>query len=199
MLRARALIPKDWNLRSLTRGQKSWITKLTQKGGGVTRSGKERKPGILRDLIAHPKEFSVIRSTTRKQQREAKAGGFPTLNQRSVIHTGKGGRARRRGGKLVITESTGRRLDVWFANHKDFTKAVDKATRRKLKPNQTWGFNIGNRVNNIQHREFSTLMRYLEEKDDWHTPDATEYISLVLITENRRTVVASMSEGSDDE
>lgn len=81
-------------------------------------------------------------------------------------------------------------MEVWFANSKTFLKQIEKARNRKLKPNQTWGFAIGDRPNNVQHRNFEHLLRYLNDKDDWHTQDATDYISLVLITENRRSVVA---------
>jgi hypothetical protein len=82
---------------------------------------------------------------------------------------------------------------------KSFLKQVEKARKRKLKPNQTWGFSIGDRPNNVQERNFERLLRYLTEKDDWHTQDATDYISLVLITENRRSVVAHNTYYDEDD
>lgn len=113
------------------------------------------------------------------------------------MHTGTGGKVRRRGDKLEIYTPE-RKLEVWFANSKNFLKSVEKARKRKLKPNQVWGFHIGNRVNNVQHRDFEQLMHYLSEKEDWHSPDATDYISLVLITENRRHIVAHNTFDGED-
>lgn len=81
-------------------------------------------------------------------------------------------------------------MELWFANARSFKETVDKARKRKLRPNQVWGFNIGNRINSVQERDFNRLLRYLDDKDDWHSPSATDHISLVLITENRRNVVA---------
>lgn len=104
---------------------------------------------------------------------------------------------RRRGDKIIVTNSE-RKIELWFANSKNFTKALAKAHKRKLKPNQVWAFHIGDRINNVQYKNLNDMLHYLGSKQDWHSPDATSYISLVLITENRRHIIAHHPGGDDE-
>lgn len=150
------------------------------------------------DVIKSPGEFSTVKAKTQKHKDQAKAAGLPVTNNRALVRVGKGGHVRRRGDKITITNPE-RRFDLWFANSKNFNKALDKAHKRKLKRNQVWGFHIGDRINNVNYRDLNDMLHYLGAKTDWHSPDATDYISLVLITENRRDIVAHNTSGFDDE
>lgn len=203
ILKSKGLIPKEWDLRSLSRGQKSWVTKLTQKAhervDKKTGEIKQVPRGKFADVVLKPKEFSTIKAAGKKRQAQARAAGLPTANNRALVHTGKGGKVRRRGDKLEINDATGRKIEVWFANSDNFQRAYEKARKRKLKRNQVWAFHIGNRVNNVQYQNLDDLMFYLTEKDDWHSDGATDYISLVLITEGRPDVIAHNTYGGDDD
>lgn len=90
-------------------------------------------------------------------------------------------------------------MDVWFATGKNFKRTIANAHKRKLKPNQVWAFNVGYHTNHVQYKNLDDMLHYLDAKDDWHSPDATEHVSLVLITENRRHIIARLGEQAPEE
>ena len=59
---------------------------------------------------------------------------------------------------------------------------LDAARSIKLKRNQVWSLQIGDFEANIQFRKIDDLMDYFR-KVKWETPQVSDYLKLVLITE----------------
>ncbi len=181
-------------MRSLSRGQKSWITKLTQKGS------ETKKAGPLRGVILKPAEYRVIKNTKGRHSEQAKATQLPVFNKSTVIHTGKGGTARRNKDDSLTIRKGARKHRVFFSNAKNFEAMIAKARKHKLTNKEIWGFSIGDNVNAVQFRDFKQLMHYMQTKDDWHTKDGKlpAHASLVLTTVDRSHVIDSLAVDDED-
>jgi hypothetical protein len=184
ILKAKGLIPKEWDLRSLSRGQKSWITKQSK---------------TFSEVIKKPKEYTTLKAASKRQKAEFRSAGLPVTNNRAVIKSGVGGKAHRtKSGKVVITNHE-RKVEMFFANGSNFEAELEKARLRVLSNNQAWTFSIAGRNANVMYRNLDHMLYYLENKTDWHTedgevPDGGEYISLVLVTVNRSHIIESLSD-----
>lgn len=157
-------------MRSLSRGQKSWITKQSR---------------TFSEVIKRPSEFSTIKVSTRKQKSEARSAGLPVTNSRAIVKTGKGGSVRRRKGGMIIHLSDGGTKEVWFASADNFKDVVDSSLKREIGPNQLWSFQIGNNESSGQWTNLYQMMFYLSNEIELKDEDAGEQISLVLTTVTR--------------
>lgn len=185
------MIPKDWNPEKLSGGQKSWITKLTQKAH-TRKDGTIAPEGKLHRLILRPDQFSVVKADTKAKKGKLGGAGMPVFNNRGVIHT-EGGHARWEREKLVIEKPSGQRTDMWFASSKNFNAELRRAHAHKLAPNEVWSFSVGDNNANVSYRNLGDMLHYLQAKRNWHDSDPKHnvhpYISLNLVSENRPHVI----------
>ena len=167
VLKAKGLIPSEWNLRKLSRGQKSWVTKQAK---------------TFSEVVKKPKEFITLPTRGGKQKQQAIAAGMRVTNGRAVIHAPTGGRARRVGDKIVVKSSEVEK-EYFFATPGNFLEMLAECrTREPLKRNQTWGMSIDGNQLNKQFKSIDALEFY-----SWHMDLESEenqtMIAIILITD----------------
>lgn len=141
-------------------------------------------------MIKKPGEFTTVAAKSKSEKAKLKSSQFPVTNNRGVVHTGKGGSARwGKDGALKITQPSGRKMRITYANGKTFRKEIDKAAKYKLKANEVWGFTIGQHANHANFRSFDDLLRYVSNTENFHSEDYNEYLNLVLIQEPRAQLI----------
>lgn len=152
VLKDKGLIPKEWDLRkSLTTGQKSWITKQSK---------------TFAQLVRRPDDFTV-KTVKPSTEKELKRAGYRVSRGRAVIPN-QGGKARINVRKITTgkgkNKKTRAELRLMF-DHKseriilesgpDFLGRLSKLKPKKLRQNQAYALKIGG--NQIANRTFDSL------------------------------------------
>lgn len=173
------MIPKDWNLKNLSLGQKSWITKLAN--------------GQFKELVKRPGEFTSISAKTKSDKSKARSAGLPVANGRAVAKAKTVRRNSR--GELTVTRASGTVEHVYYATPQTFLRQYDRLSKIKLAPNQLWKLRIEGHLSNEGFRSFDELVQYARGNSDmdlWHDdPDsfAELDIAFVIVTVDRPNVV----------
>lgn len=200
ILKEKGLIPKDWDLRKpLSTGQKSWITKQSK---------------TYSQLIARPQDFSVKR-VSNANAKILRESGVKTQGNRAIVPKGyrrmikdpTTGKARIikdqakvsiRNGKMTIKKAH-QTETVYLKGGPDFLNQLEKLYKKKLKPNQAWALKIGNSPTMRTVRpDLKELIAYARDID-FHSQDALNHVSLVLITSNSPGLVERPDDLEDDE
>jgi hypothetical protein len=172
-LKSKGIIPKSWNLRSLTDYKKKVIKKKAKE---------------WRALIDYPDSF-----TTRKVS-EATAkllidGGYRVERGRAIIPTRNGKKLKIDGRKGQLrferTNSQGETTieTVYLSSGPNFLKRLEKLATEDgtLEPNEQWALKVGdNNTFLTTHPSLDQLMRYgstLNLTD----PNARDFVSLVKV------------------
>lgn len=169
ILKAKRLIPKEWDLRKpLSPGQKSWITKQSKKYAQV---------------IRRPDEFS-IRRVSKSTAKTLKETGFAVEGNRAIIPTRKQ-KVSVKGGRVVIR----RPRETWVVVVPPGPNLMEriaayKAKAKPLKPNQAYSIQLGpiafgNRAWPSLDRLEDEMARYLERRD------FEQWAAVVLVTVER--------------
>lgn len=172
ILKAKGLIPREWNLRYLSPGQKSWVTKQTKK---------------FSEVVRRPDEFTTIPTKTRKQKAQAKGAGLPVTNNRAVVKATKA--KRNKDGTLSIEKSDSFE-EVFPINADNFNEVMRHLHTVKLEKNQVWRVQIGGHYMNQSFRNLYELQHYLLNDMDFEDDDYSGvYIAIVLVTVKRAQYV----------
>ncbi len=181
ILKGKGLIPKHWDLRRpLSIGQKSWITKQSNK---------------YAQLIRRPEDFAIKR--VGKSSREIlKKSGYAIEGNKAIIPA-KGAKVRVKGGALefVRPHQTER---VILKGGPDFLRQVEKLYSKKLKRNQAWALKIGDSPTiNTLRPDLRELIAYARTLN-FHSPSGSNHVSLVLVTVNGPGLIGHASEDDED-
>lgn len=173
------MIPKDWNLKELNRGQKSWITKLAN--------------GKFKELVKRPGEFTSIKVSTKEQKHKARSAGLPVVNGRAFT---KAKSVRRNAlGELTVTRQSGTVEHVYYADSSNFLEQYDRLSKIELAPNQLWKLRIEGNLMAHGFRSFDELIQYARGNTDmdlWNDEDedfAQLDVAFVIVTVDRPNVV----------
>ena len=176
------MIPSDWNLRKLSRGQKSWITKLSRPASIDPKTGNAIGAGRFRSLIEHPSHYSAVK--VKRGQRQALArSNIPVVNGKAILKRGREGNAKiTNHGKYIDIDLPNEKRRIYLSRHVDFLKTLETLKKRKLKNGQFWMASIGDKEPfGFQFEALGDLMAYMKNIK-WESESARNYVNLVLIT-----------------
>jgi hypothetical protein len=177
ILRSKGLIPADWNLRSLTRGQKSYVTKQTKKFASVI-----RRPD---DYVARRAGASTLK--------QLKAANFPVHNGKALIYTPPGDSVSVAKGKITFTRKR-QQERVLLQGAPDFLRALEKLPTKKLPRGQYVGIKIGNSPVIATFHSLADLQHYALAKRQFSEKELAT-ASIVIIDTNR----GYENDGEEDE
>jgi hypothetical protein len=152
ILKSKGLIPKEWNLRHLTGGQKSWITKQAKKYAAV---------------IENPSKFESRVYGKAKAAKLKEAGYFGEGNHILIPNFGdKTARTRVSEDTVTITrvDSKGRAVieKVYLHSGPELLKRLQKQFSKPLGKGEYWSLKVGDNNTFLEAGEktLSELMRY---------------------------------------
>jgi hypothetical protein len=170
VLKEKGLIPREWKLRELSRGQKSWVTKQARK---------------FSDLVNHPDYFGTVAAKSKSQRAQARDIGFDMANGRAIVPVPWGGKVRRSGDRIVVS-SPGRTMEITPAGAESFLEEYRKMQTEPLLPNQKLTIQIGkSNAANLRFDSIEDLEKYVHIMD-LHSDDTLEHISIVKFTEHEQ-------------
>jgi hypothetical protein len=152
ILKSKGLIPQHWDLRRLSSGQKSWITKQANKYSAV---------------IEHPKKFESRTYSTTKAAKLKAAGYFGEGNKILIPNFGdKTARTYVNEDSVTIrrVDSKGRAVieKVYLHSGPELLKRLNKKFARPLGNGEYWSLKVGdnNTFLDAGEKTLVDLMRY---------------------------------------
>lgn len=180
VLRDKGLIPREWNLTKLTSGQKSRISFLLN----------EKKNPHVAAILKHPDRY-VVRDVGKETAANLKRAGYQVNKAgRALIYTRD---AKVTVNKLGVTfRSNGMRSKVLLMSRPDFLARVEAIRRNERQwggriPGRRYALKVGNSPRfNTTYPTLNELLAYARARDKagWHSDDARDHISLVVIDED---------------
>lgn len=180
-MREKGLIPKDWNLRSLSGGQKSYITKQARKFSAV---------------LKRPDDY-VSRRASKATLAKMKLADFPVQHGRVLIHAPGRDRVSIARGKISYTRRR-QRETVLLQSSPDFLRELEKLPMRRLPKGQYVGLKIGNSQMIATFHGFADLLTYATKVRKFNGRDA-ESLAVVLIDTHGGWEDDDEDEGDEDE
>lgn len=151
-MKSKGLIPQHWDLRRLTTGQKSWVTKQSQKYASV---------------VAKPKNFESRTYSAAKAKQLKGAGYFGEGNKILIPNFGeKSAKTKVNKNSITITryDSRGRSVTekIYLHSNQQLLNALQKEFSKDLGPGEYWSLKVGdnNTFLNAGEKNLPDLMRY---------------------------------------
>jgi len=167
ILKSKGLIPKDWDLRSLTDYKRRVIRKRANE---------------YAEVIKYPEKFKSRVYKPEKANRLLDAG-FSGVGQHILIPNRGGTTLSTHVKADTVTIDRGDRIEtVYLSNGRNFLRNLQRKFDKPLGPGEYWAFKVGDNNTFLQnhHKDLRQLMRY-GESIQFTNADAKNYVHLVKI------------------
>lgn len=169
--------------RSLSAGQKSWITKQAKK---------------YSQIIKKPKDFTIKKPAMKATLTAMKRAGFATTHDGRIIVPSRKARVHLKGNKLTW-ENNSRIEETRFTTGIDTLETFRKLQKMKLRPGQAWAIRIGdNPRSHLIFGALSDLQNYVRNTT-FHSADAHEHVQIVLVTAKSGRLIEQERDGDFDD